>query len=107
MLELNPDMFPQLLALAPRIATEHPHGPRVGAAQSFQTFDGGGLARPVGAEDPEDLALLHAEGDPVQDHALVVPLTEIGDFDDRHGHQPDRPACEADRPSGRDLRGTW
>jgi hypothetical protein len=41
-----------------RIKPEYPHLPRVTPPQALHALDGGGLARPVRAEDAEDLSLI-------------------------------------------------
>src|SRR5690606_7126967 len=62
-------------------------GAGVGAAQTFDAFDGGGLAGAVGAEDPEDLSFPDGEGDVVDGGAARVGLAQAVDFDDRNGWQ--------------------
>jgi hypothetical protein len=83
LLELDADALAQLGALAPRVEAEHPHRTRVGAAQALQALHRGGLAGPVGANDPEDLAGLHGERDAVHRYRLAVSLPKLGDLDDR------------------------
>jgi hypothetical protein len=61
LLELGADPPAQLRTVPPRVQPQHAHGPAVGPAQPLDDLDGGGLAGAVGAEDPEDLAPLHAE----------------------------------------------
>ena len=57
-LKLGPEPLPQLAAVADRVQAEHADRAAVRGAQPFDALDRGGLARTVGAEDPEDLALL-------------------------------------------------
>ncbi|MEY9994378.1 hypothetical protein ABIE67_006410 [Streptomyces sp. V4I8] len=90
------------------IEAGHPDAAGVGDAQPLDTLHGGGLAGAVRTEDPEDLALLHGEGDSVDDGPAAVRLAQIGDFDDGHGirvaagrgaaHRPSR--SKAHRPIG-------
>lgn len=62
--------------------------------QAREHRDGGGLAGAVGAEQSEDLALGHAEGDAGDGDLPVVGLAETGDLD-AHAYRPrsGRPAC--------------
>jgi hypothetical protein len=87
LLELDADALAQLGALAARIQAEHPHRTRIGAAEPLQALHRGGLARPVGPDDPKDLAGLHGERDAVHRHRRAVPLAQLGDLDDRR-HRP-------------------
>ena len=54
-----------------------PHGPRIGLHEADQHVERGRLAGTVGAEQPDDLAPLEAEGDTVHDGALPVVLDEL------------------------------
>jgi len=79
-----------------------PYAAGVGDPQPLDALDGGGLAGPVRAEDPEDLALLDGEGDTVDDGPAAVGLAQSADFDDgRGGHAFSVPAGPgpAHRPS--------
>src|SRR5690606_38248904 len=80
-----------------------PDGAGAGAAQAPQAFDGGGLAGAVGAEDPEDLALVNGEADVVHGAAAAVGLAQPADFDDRHGSRIAAGGGRAHRP-GRSSR---
>ena len=65
-----------------RIKAKHTCLPVRDLAQTEQHQDGRGLARSVGAEQPEDLALRDRERDPVDDSGLIVALGEALYFDD-------------------------
>jgi hypothetical protein len=64
--------------VVPGIAAEQPGGPGVGAQQTQQNTDGGGLARAVGAEEAVDLAGLHREVESVQGPGLAEGLDQAG-----------------------------
>ena len=72
----------QLGGVAPGVAPEQPDGAAVGAEQAEEDPDGGGLARPVGAEEAVDLALVHGEVEPVEGGGGAEPLDEAGGLDD-------------------------
>ena len=56
----------QLDRVAPRVATEHPHGAPVGAQQSEEDAHGRGLAGAVWAEEAVDLAVVDLEVEAVE-----------------------------------------
>ncbi|EGJ74607.1 putative ABC transporter, ATP-binding subunit [Streptomyces sp. Tu6071] len=60
-------------------------GAAVGGAQSRDALDGRRLPRPVRSEDAEDLALVHAEGDAVDDAAPPLALAQVTDVDEDGG----------------------
>src|ERR1035437_726881 len=60
----------------------------VGTQQGHQQTDCGGLARAVGAEEAEHLALIHAEGDIGDAAFAAVALGQTLDFDYRYRHRP-------------------
>jgi hypothetical protein len=110
-LELCPDALPELVAVASRVEPEHRHPAGVGDAEALDRLDGGGLARPVGAEDAEDLAPLDGKRDVMHRDAVAVSLVEVLDLDDRHACRPPRSgvgyqiedalaSAPADRPVG-------
>ncbi|GAA2247040.1 hypothetical protein GCM10010145_12690 [Streptomyces ruber] len=114
LLELHAEHPGHRLVLGDRVQPGHTDTPRVGDAQPLDALDGGGLARAVRAEDPEDLAFLDGAGDPVDDGAPPVGLAQLTDFDDRHApslppgrgsaHRPSR--SKAHQPIGR-CRGSY
>ena len=53
--------------------------PDVGRQNAAQHADGGRFARPVGAEEPEDLAAVHLEADVTDRHETAEPLDQIAD----------------------------
>jgi hypothetical protein len=67
--------------LSGRVQPEHRNLAPVRGPQAFDAFHGGGLACAVGAENPEDLALLHGEGNIVHRHGLAVTLVRVLHFD--------------------------
>ena len=50
--------------------------------------EGGGLARPIGADQGDDLVLVHVQGDALQRVDLAVEDVEIVDFEKCHGLLP-------------------
>ena len=63
LLELDADLFAQLVAIVTRVEAEHADRARVRLAEAADGLDGRGLAGAVRAEDREDLALLDAENE--------------------------------------------
>ena len=57
----------------------------VGVDQADGHPEARGLARPVGAEQADDLALVDVEVDAVDDLAASVPLLQAADFQQGHG----------------------
>ncbi|MCK7493373.1 MAG: hypothetical protein MZW92_19735 [Comamonadaceae bacterium] len=82
-LKLNPDAGVRLAPALPRVEPQHPDGAPIGMPQSLQTFDGGRLARPVGAHEAEDLASKHGKGDPLDGGAGAIVFLKSGDLDGR------------------------
>ena len=78
------------------------------AGRGHDAHDGleeGGLAHPVVAEHPDDLALLHREVDPVQHRHPAVPGAQRLDFEQRaHAPDPGLMPGVRDRPRGRGCR---
>jgi hypothetical protein len=72
----------QLGAVPPGIEPEHADLAAVRRAQPFDAFHGRGLARAVGAEDPEDLALVDGERDIVDRRRVPVALVQVLHVDD-------------------------
>jgi hypothetical protein len=58
----------------------HQDSARIGAHQPHDRIEAGGLARPVGAEQPEHLALAHRQRDVGQHRALVIALGDRDHF---------------------------
>ena len=56
-----------------------------GREEVHQDFDGGGLARPVGAEEREDAALRHSERQIAHGFGAPEAARELVGFDDVHG----------------------
>ena len=68
--------------LGAHVETGHAGRPGIGLRQGSEDLDGGGLAGPVGAEQPEDRALLNREAEPVESaDFLGVGLDEIAGLD--------------------------
>ncbi len=67
--------------VAPGIATEQPHGPAVGAQQSQQHADGGGLARAVRAEEAGDITGRDGQVEAVERLGAAERLGQTPDFD--------------------------
>jgi hypothetical protein len=70
----------QLVPVTPRIQPQHADVTSLRLVQALDALDGGGLTRPVGVDDAEDLAALHHERD-VANHGgagvLVSPWTSM------------------------------
>jgi len=79
LLQLDADEPAKLIAIALRVPAEHDDLAVVGLAQSHDALDRGGLAGPVRAEDPEDLATLHGERDVLDRDVVAVSLGEVAD----------------------------
>ena len=106
LLELDADDATELVAVALRVEAEDADRARVRRAQPADRLDGRGLARAVGAEDGEDLALLDREGHAVDGRAVAVALDEVGDFDDVHGPSLAATRSSRHRPAGSNPRPT-
>jgi len=65
-LEHQPDPVAPVPSGVRRIGAEHRDLSSVASPVAFQDLDRGGLPRSVGAQEAEDLAVIHAEADPVQ-----------------------------------------
>jgi hypothetical protein len=61
LLQLHADPLVQPVTIGARIKPEYPDLPRVTPPQALHALDGGGLARPVRAEDAEDLSLVDVQ----------------------------------------------
>src|ERR1019366_1905412 len=86
LLELHADPFLQLVDVAEGIEAEHGDRAAVGRADPLDAFHGGGLARTVGADEAEDLAVADVEGDLIHGYGLAVSLADAGDLDDLSAH---------------------
>jgi len=69
-LELDPDPLAQLVPVPPGVEPEHADAAPVGGAQPLDQLNGGGLAGPVGADDPEDLARLDGQRHVLDGHRV-------------------------------------
>ena len=88
-LQLCADPPAQSIARPGRVEAEHRDRTGVCSAQPLEDLDGGGLARAVRAEQPEQLALLDRERDAVQYLRRAVPLLQVAHFDRRGGWSSD------------------
>ena len=87
LLELGSQQLRHRLVVGDGVESGDPDRAGVGDAQSLDAFDGGGLARAVGAEDPEDLPLVDGEAHSVHRGAPGVGLAHPVHFDDGHGYE--------------------
>lgn len=79
LLQLRAEHVPQLTGwVAVWIDAADPDAARVRGAQPLDTLDGRGLARPVGPQNAEDLALFDGEADFVHHGAVAVALDQAG-----------------------------
>ena len=85
-----------------RVEAEHGHRAAVGPAEALQDLDGGGLPGAVGAEQAEQLAAPHREGDAAQHLGGAVAPPEVADLDEVVGGRRRRPRR---RRSGASMRG--
>jgi hypothetical protein len=83
--KINPAQ--DLFAVAAQFETEDPDLAAGRRRYAQEHLDGRGLSGAVGAEDPEDLALVNFEGDSVNRGDAFESLGEVPDFYDglRHG----------------------
>ncbi len=82
LLQLHPELLGQLGPVPLRVQPEDADLAPVRLPQSLDAFHGRGLARAVRAEDPEDLALVHAEGHVADRHGVPVLLVQVLHFYD-------------------------
>ena len=87
-LELGSEALVDLGAVRRRIQTQDADTSRVWLPQALDRFNDRCLPGAVGAENPEDLALLDAERHSVDDRSAVVTLDQSVHFDDRHVQAP-------------------
>ena len=80
------DAAPHPQAVGTAVQTQHPGVAAAGAQQIQQQPDRGGLARPVGPEKPEDLALGHLQIDPLDPLLGTIELGQIRGLDGRNIH---------------------
>ena len=83
LLEHHPDPGREGGVVADRVEAEHPGGAGVGGPVPLQRLDGRGLPGAVGAEQPEDLAALDGERQPVHRQIGAVGLLQPLDLDRR------------------------
>jgi hypothetical protein len=84
LLEHDADPRPQRGAAPFGVLAQDLHLTAVAVTEPFEDLDRRGLARPVGAEDREHLALVHLEVDPSHRLDRAVGLVEAPHFDDGH-----------------------
>ena len=94
-LELHPDDLVHFVPVGLRVEAHQPDRARVRRPEPDGALDGGGFARPVRAEDAEDLALGHRERDIVHRDHRPVGFAEVLDL-----HR--RPARSLRRLAGTD-----
>jgi hypothetical protein len=75
-----------------RVVAEDAHVAGISPPVALEDLDGRRLPGAVRAEEREDLAGLHSEGDPVQHLARAVRLAQARDLDDRHSATAKEPA---------------
>ena len=93
------DVAHELVALRPGVAPEHLQLALVGG-EAEDRVERGGLAGAVGADEPEDAALLDAQVDAVERDGRAEGLAQAAGFDAGHGFSaPLR--CPARRAAGR------
>src|SRR5438309_1360786 len=80
-LELHTDQALDPLRLLANIDPGDHRPAAVGLTQALEDLDGRGLSGAVGAKDPEDLTLLHPEGDAVDGNQRAVGLAQAFDLD--------------------------
>jgi len=76
LLELAADTAAELLRVGERVHAEDPHDPAVRPAQPREARDGRGLAGAVRAQQAEDLAAPHLEGDVLHRDGVAVHLVQ-------------------------------
>jgi hypothetical protein len=90
------DAGPHLLGMVADVDPGHAHPAPVGLQQGGQHPDEGGLAGPVGPEQPVDAAALHGQVEAVQraDRDLATEhLDQVLDLDDRVVHRSSLRLC--------------
>src|SRR6201984_1403723 len=92
-LEHQADIAPHGVALPDHVMTGDPGGTRGRVRQGAQDLDGGGLARPVRAEEAEGLSGGYLEVDAAYGLDLAIPLGHRADRDSR------RHPCESSSTS--------
>src|SRR5437588_642256 len=96
-LQHEPDPAPQLDRPVGGIMAEHGHLAARSRAVALEALDRGRLARPVGAEQPEDLPAADADVDPAHRLVLAVALAQGAHLDRRgslaHPRIIARPLC--------------
>ena len=74
-------LFGHTPMLPHRVMAEHAHFPGICAQQAAHQTDGRGLARSVGADQPEHLATMYLQRQGVQGMGRPVPLRDPAQFD--------------------------
>jgi len=82
-LQLGPEPLGQLGPVPLRVEPEHADLAAIRCPQPLDALHGRGLARPVGAEDAEDLPFLNGERDVVHGHRVLVALVQLLHIDYR------------------------
>ena len=84
LLQLHPDEMPEPGVLAGQVDAGDGDGAGIGRTQTADRLHQRGLARTVGAEDADDLALGDIEVDAAQDLARAIGLVDVSDLDQCH-----------------------
>src|SRR5262249_9903805 len=86
LLDHVPDPPPQRDEVGARdVLAERHDAPAVGPHEAVDGLEGRGLAGAASAEEDEDAAFLHVEGDAVErDGAVGIPLPHVDELDRRH-----------------------
>ena len=84
-LQHDPDAVPKTGSTSIRISSQNRHIAAVTAAVTFENLNGGCLARTVGAQDRQDLALSDIKADAIDCTQIPIRLGELADSD-RRGH---------------------
>ena len=87
-----PDPRAHGLRIAHRVMAQHPGRSRCQRDQPAEGADQRGLARPVGPEQAEDLAVAHGQAHAVDRGQPAEPDGDLADIDDRPGRLAGRPA---------------
>ena len=82
-LELHADALLQRVDVAHRVQAEHRDRAAVGSPQPLDALHRRGLAGAVGADQPEDLAVVDVERHLVDGDRRAVGLADAGNVDDR------------------------
>ncbi len=106
-LQLHANQVAQFVGFARGVNAGHAQRAAIRGAQALQALQGAGLARAVGTEQAEYLALSHVKADIVHGDEITVGLGEALHLDYRVLHGLDPPArlhlhSSTERPNGRE-----